>query len=113
LRAAEFDVEELTGAEEQDLIRIVTDPDDLQPVIVTIYPLDLAIRSVLTMLPGMPPTADHAVVLADVRSEQRADTLLQVVEFMDPLTGTLESSPGHRFWPRWDLAGRRALLLRP
>ncbi len=89
LREADLDVEDLTGAAASQIAALVSDPDNPQPVIVTIAPEALG-SGLVVLLPTESSTwADHAVVLTSAGDES--------VRFMDPLVGCLEEARSTRF----------------
>lgn len=98
LREHGFDVEELIEEADQQIRETVLDAEDAQPVIVTIK------------LPGPSFYSDHAVVILGI--ENRGGEEEHVV-YMDPLTGQTETMRSVNFFAYWELAGGRALLVRP
>ena len=94
--SGDYDVRRLTGDIEEELRQLVNDPNDPLPVLVTIKPLFST------------EALDHAVAVIGITSE--ADDA-EVVHFMDPLTGTIESLVYVEFMRQWDFAGQIAYLI--
>ncbi len=102
LREAGFDVEPLTGTtfhEAENLLRaIAADEDDPQPVIVTLQN------------PRIRMSGDHAVAVIGIETNAAGQ---EVVSYLDPLTGAIESDASGDFWLFWSAARQLAFVLRP
>jgi hypothetical protein len=92
----QFDIEDLEGDWDTISEELIVNEE---PVIVTIAHPFLPLER----------TGDHAVVLIGLDTKEGEDD----IQFMDPLTGTIESKPLSQFLLWWDAPGQRAFILRP
>ena len=100
LRQAELEVIEPEGDPKEFLRAALGDPDDPQPVVVTLIP------------PFAPVIRDHAVVVLAIRAAD-ASGLGEMVEFADPLDGQIKTEPFDASMQCWEDAEQRACIIRP
>ena len=96
LRFEGFDVEELRRDADDAVRAFVQDPDDPQPVI-------------MTLQNKVDSRTDHAVALLGIEAQGSGETVF----YFDPLTGRIEQDATGEFWINWEFAGSRAFVLRP